>query len=64
MVTEDGQQGVAVFTVAIPETLPGGSLQEDNLLSLGPQWLKYSENRNEYLNARHQAYGEKDPNNG
>ena len=38
--------------------LPG---QEDNLLSLGPQWLKYSENRNEYLNARHQAYGEKDP---
>ena len=38
--------------------LPG---QDEELLALGPQWLKYSGNRNQYLKARHQAYGEKDP---
>lgn len=38
--------------------LPG---QDDDLLALGPQWLKYSGNRNDYLKARQQAYGDKDP---
>ncbi|MCG8394638.1 MAG: fatty acid cis/trans isomerase [Pseudomonadales bacterium] len=38
--------------------LPG---QNDDLLSLGPQWLKYSGKRNDYLKARHDAYAKHFP---
>ena len=38
--------------------LPG---QDDDLLALGPQWLKYSGKRNDYLKARKQAYGSHEP---
>lgn len=38
--------------------LPG---QDDDLLALGSQWLKYSGKRNDYLKARKQAYGADEP---
>ncbi|EKF75543.1 esterified fatty acid cis/trans isomerase family protein [Alcanivorax hongdengensis A-11-3] len=38
--------------------LPG---QDDDLLALGPQWLKYSGKRNDYLKARKDAYGKAEP---
>ena len=39
--------------------LPG---QDVNLLALGAEWLKYSDNRNAYLKARQAAYAENEPN--
>ncbi|WP_197468733.1 fatty acid cis/trans isomerase, partial [Alcanivorax sp. HI0083] len=38
--------------------LPG---QDDDLLALGSEWLKYSGKRNDYLKARKQAYGTGEP---
>ncbi|WP_101674930.1 fatty acid cis/trans isomerase [Alloalcanivorax mobilis] len=38
--------------------LPG---QEGSLLKLGPQWIKYTHERNQYLRRRHQIYASQEP---